>query len=143
MPYSESVCLTAQRILEQLPYIPDPAILNIKFGFDGSGSHPIYRQVNNAQTNNMIMTMFCPLSISTETGDIKWSEQSPNSAATHRALALQLGKESSETLQSLSVFEDDIQEMAMTGRIISVNNMEVRLKVNIVSHMMDLKAANL
>ena len=42
--------------------------LNIKFGFDGSGSHSIFHQKNNAQTNNIFMSMFCPLEMKTEAG---------------------------------------------------------------------------
>ena len=145
MSYAESVKITAQRIMEDIPpsLIPTPAVMNIKFGFDGSGSHAIYRQVENEKTNNIIMSMFCPLAISSQSGDVKWTQKSPNSALTHRPLALQLGKESSETLQSLTVFDDDINSMKSVGCTAMVGEKEVPLKVNVVSHMMDMKAANL
>ena len=89
------------------------------------------------------MSMFCPLSINSECGDVKWTQKSPNSALTHRPLALQLGKESTETLQSLQVFDDDINAMKCDGFTTVVGEKEVSLKVNVASHMMDMKAANL
>ena len=60
-----------QRIIQNLPEnveLSSEVQLTIKFGFDGSGSHSIYNHVNNAQTNNMILTMFCPLSIENNNG---------------------------------------------------------------------------
>ena len=89
------------------------------------------------------MSMFCPLSINGENGEVKWTQKSPNSALTHRPLALQLGKESTETLQSHQVFEDDINKMQNDGIETVVGEKSVNVKVNVASHMMDLKAANL
>ena len=145
MKYAKSMQITAQRIMETIPpsILPSSAVMNIKFGFDGSGSHAIYRQLENTKTNNIIMSMFCPLSINGENGEVKWTQKSPNSALTHRPLALQLGKESTETLQSLQVFEDDINKMQNDGIETVVGEKSVNVKVNVASHMMDLKAANL
>ena len=145
MKYAQSVQITAQRILETLPpsTVPLSAVMNIKFGFDGSGSHAIYRQRENTKTNNIIMTMFCPLSINTDSGEVKWTQKSPNSALTHRPLALQLGKESAETLQSLQIFDDEINKMKDEGFSTIVGEKLVSVKVNVSSHMMDMKAANL
>ena len=42
--------------------------LTLKWGADGSGSHNIYNQVNNAQTSNLILTMFCALKIVAQDG---------------------------------------------------------------------------
>ena len=44
LSYEESVKITARRILEDMSpiHIPNAAIMNIKFGFDGSGSHSMY-----------------------------------------------------------------------------------------------------
>ena len=54
MPYEESMKITATRIMETLPQtIPSSVVMDIKFGFDGSGSHAIYRQVQNAKTNKI------------------------------------------------------------------------------------------
>ena len=116
MKYSDAVQITAQRILETLPptVVPSYAIMNIKFGFDGSGSHCIYHQLNNVKTNNIIMSMICPLSVNND-GNAVWTQKSPNSPLTHRPLALQLGKESTESLQSLQIFDDDINEMESLG----------------------------
>ena len=131
--------------MEDMPIslIPNPAIMDIKFGFDGSGNHAIYRQLNNEKTNNIIMTMFCPLALKSESGEAKWSQKSPNSALTHRPLALQLGRESSKTLQSLTVFDEDINKMKSVGCKVKVGDLEIPLKVNVASHMMDMKAAKI
>ena len=131
MTYSESMKITAQRIMEDIEpsLIPKSAVMNNKFGFDGSGSHAIYRQLENERTNNIIMSMFCPLSINSESGDLKWMQKSPNSALTHRPLALQLGKESTKTLQSLRYFDDDINSMKSNGCTVMVGEKEVALKL--------------
>ena len=126
--------------METLPpsILPSSAVMNIKFGFDGSGSHAIYRQLENTKTNNIIMSMFCPLSINDDNGELKWTQKSPKS----RPLALQLGKESTETLQSLQVFDADINAMKSDGFQTVVGEKSVAVKANVASHMMDMKAAN-
>jgi len=46
-PFEKRMQLTASRILENIPpsQIPNSAVMKIKFGFNGRGSHAIYRQV--------------------------------------------------------------------------------------------------
>ena len=103
LPFDKSMQLTACRILENIPpsQIPYSAVMKIKFGFDDSGSHAIYRQVYNEYTSNINMSMVCPLSISSESSDEKvWQQKSPNSALSHHPLALHMGKESAKSLQS-------------------------------------------
>ena len=80
--YKEAVTLTAGRILESLPEtkIPESVSLHIKFGFDGSGGHAIYKQIGNEQTNNIISSMFCPLKITASGHDI-WLQNNPNSSS--------------------------------------------------------------
>ena len=144
--FEASMQLTANRILEGIAQssIPDSAVMNIKYGFDGSGSHAIFRQLNNEKTNNITMSMFCQLSITSENSNEKvWVQKSPNSALTHRPLALQMGKESSESLQSLAVYNDPQTKLKTHGCKIIVGQKEIPLKVNIESHMMDMKAAHL
>ena len=65
------------------------------------------------KTNNIIMSMFCPLSICADSGETKWTQHSSNSALTHRPLALQLGKESVDTLPSLQTFDQDINDLKL------------------------------
>ena len=148
-PLIQSTKITAQRIFQDIPdsTIPDSKslIMNIKFGFDGSGSHAIYHQLNNEKTNNIILTMFCPLSISSEDGSvILWEQPSPNNPLTHRPLSLQMGKESAESLKSLEIFNDDISTLKDTGfNFETVADQDVTMKVHIKSHMMDMKAAHL
>ena len=64
----DAVKITVSRILEleciKLHEIPGNIIKSsIKFGFDGSGSHNIFNQSNNENTNNIIMSAFCPLKL--------------------------------------------------------------------------------
>ena len=65
-PLFDAVKITTNRIFQDLASIDIHSTslqMNMKFGFDGSGSHAIYNQSNNVNTNNMILTMFCPLTI--------------------------------------------------------------------------------
>ena len=64
-PFLRAVQTTVLRIFsdQELHITHNELTLKLKYGFDGSGSHSIYRQKNNAQTNNMILTVFCPLKI--------------------------------------------------------------------------------
>ena len=87
--------------------------------------------------------MFCPLSITSESGELVWEQRSPNSPLTHRPSALQLGKESADSLQSLAIFNNDQTTLKTDGCKIVVGDIELPLKVNIVSHMMHMKAAHL
>ena len=101
--FEKSMQLTANRILEGIPpsKIPNPAVMNIKYGFDGSGSHAIYRQLKNKKTNNIIM--FCPLNISSEQciDTVLWlcrwarSRQSPYNHL--RTIRLKLARKTSQS----------------------------------------------
>ena len=104
--FVKSMQLTAERIIQDIPRseVPDSGVvMDIKYGFDGSGSRGIYRQLNNEKTNNITMTMFCPLNITSASGSIVWEQKSPNNPLTRRPLALQMGKESADSLKSLSI----------------------------------------
>ena len=71
----DAVKVSAERIILNLPLQRDITAeqkslkMDMKFGFDGSGSHAISNQVNNVFSNIIIMTMFCPLSIVDESGN--------------------------------------------------------------------------
>lgn len=147
-PFKESMKMTTQRILCKQTIFKDltngdKIKLQIKFGFDGSGSHAIYNQVNNEQTHNIIVTMFCPLSLEMENGRVFWVQDSPNNPPTHRPLQLQMGKESADSLRTLEQFNDEIKELKNEGVTIRKDDKELHLKVEIKSHMMDMKAAHL
>ena len=101
--------------------VPEDLRLKIKFGFDGSGSHAIYNQVNNIQTNNIIMSMVCPLSIETSAGNVVWTQDSPNDPRSQRPVALQMGKESYDNLKSLAIFNDDITTLTDGVNILGKN----------------------
>ena len=124
--------LTASRIIEGTPdsQLPSSAVLEIKYGCDGSGSHAIYRQLNNAKTNNMVMTMFCPLKLKSDKGDVLWEQKSPNNLLTHHPLLLEMGKESRESISSLAMFNDEQTQLKTNGCLIKVGQAEMLLKVN-------------
>ena len=93
--------------------------MNIKYGFDGSGSHALFNQKNNVETNNIIMTMFCPLELKTEGRLTLWEQPSPNSPLTNHPVCLQMGKESEESLQSLKIFNNDISLLKNKGIMVN------------------------
>ena len=115
---------------------------SIKAGFDGSGSHSIFNQKGNMETNNIIMTMMCPLSIQTEDNVILWKEENPESSNTHRPLALQLGKETIESLKSFADLTEVILQLETTGFQSQVKEEMIRVKVQIRLTAMDRKACD-
>ena len=112
--------------------------LKMKYGFDGSGSHAIYNQKDNADTNNMILTVFCPLNIKDDGDKLIWEEDSPNVAYTQRPLILQLGKEGRDTLEAQGLLNGDIKTMVEDG--FPVKDKTVLVDVHT---MFDRKAADL
>ena len=62
--------------------------IKIKYGLDGSGGHRIFKRRNNMTTNNIIMTMFCPLEIQASDGNVVWKEDCPNAPHSQRVLSL-------------------------------------------------------
>ena len=59
----KAIEFTAAGIMEIVQVNTDNLLMKMKFGFEGSGSHPMYKQINKVNTNNIILTMFCPLEI--------------------------------------------------------------------------------
>ena len=123
---TEAIRLTLSRLINTLPIDKMELLtatgnglnkLTIKFGLDGSGRHNIYRQLNNVETNNLILYMFCPLEIRSANGCLVWEQEKPNSAQTQRALAIQLGKESKESLRSIHVFNEAITALKNAFRV--------------------------
>ena len=144
----DAIQMTAQRILiqqDESTTVPEGDLsLEIKFGFDGSGSHAIYNQINNASTNNMIMTMFCPLKMTDSSSKIIFQQPLPNSSLSQRPLCLQMGKESTDTLQSLDTFNSEIDTLKSQGvQVQQVADRSYTVRVIIASHMLDGKAAKL
>ena len=61
------------------------------------------------------MSIFlCPFSIVDESGNAVWSQKSPNTSLSCH-VCLQMGKECDATLQSLTVFNDDILKLLNEG----------------------------
>ena len=141
---TEAITLTISQLLKldsfELPTAAENFCLNIKFGFDGSGGHAIFNQVGNSSSNNMIMAMFCPLSISNQDGtNIFWQQRAPNSEFSQRPLLIEMGKESEENLRSLAMFNSDIKNLKCSG-------VEVDGKlfhINVAATCLDRKASNL
>ena len=132
--------MTVQRILQKQLKTASSIMLNMKHGFDGSGSHAIYNQTNNEETNNIIQIMFCPLNIVIENEKI-WEEAAPNNPLSQRPLMIQMGKESVEQLQSLTIF-NDVEKMK-NGFDLETDSGTIEVEANILSYMMELKAAHL
>ena len=93
--YLEALNVTIQRILSlpDVKVVGQNLLVQIKDSADGSGGHSIYHQLNNKQTHNMIMFMFCVLSILEEdTGTVIFKEQLVASPFAMRPVFLVLGK---------------------------------------------------
>ena len=54
-----------------------------------------------------------------------------------------MGKESDSTLQSITVFNDDISKLLNEGFNVTKQDVTLQMKVNIKSYMFDMKAAHL
>ena len=139
-PFLKALQITTARLLES--GLKDKSRsdlkMELKYGFDGSGSHAIYNQKDNVDSNNMILTVFSPLNIKAGR-TLVWEEDSPNAASTQRPLMLQLGKESRDTLEAQGLLNADIDTMTKDG--FSVGGEKVM--VNDVHTMFDRKAANI
>ena len=86
--------------------------------------------------------MFCPLSLKTQESTI-WEQTTPNNPLTHRPIQLHMGKESAEALRSLEIHNEQIHDLKNNGFTLKIKETETNVKVNIISHMMDMKAAHL
>ena len=144
--YIEALKSTIKRVLQTIvdPINEDHLALKCKFGFDGSGGHSIFNQVNNDETNNLILTIVCPLELKDLHGKTVWTEPSPNSPRSQRPLMIHTGKESTETLQSLQLFNNDISKVESEGFVVTLpDNRAVNVKSTNISYCIDRKAANL
>ena len=103
--------MTTKRLVEITNFNSNKLEMKMKYGFDGSGSHAIYQQKNNSHTNNMILSVFCPLEVNSEDRNESWTELSPNIPNTQRPYMLQLGKESHETFQVQSPAQKYIKQL--------------------------------
>ena len=79
--------------------------MKYKFGFDGSGGHAIFNQQKNEQTNNLILSMFCPLELKTDDSVNVWIQSMPDTPKMQRSLMIQTGKETAESLQSQALLK--------------------------------------
>ena len=80
-------------MIDELPPTGSTLKIRIKDGVDGSGSHAIYHQVNNAKTHNMIMYMFCLLDVvDIQTNLVIFSEKKSNSPHAMRPIFITMGK---------------------------------------------------
>ena len=141
-----AVRLTADRILQDLclESLSSTSLnMQMKFGFDGSGNHSIFNQLTSTDTHNMVLAAFCPLKMKSSDNELVWTEPSPNCAQSQRPLSLQLGKETVENLQSFTIFDEDMHKLKNTGFLLTKDGKTFSVKVDIVSFMMDLKAAHL
>ena len=95
--YVEALKITVLRTLQMIDELPPTGStlkIRIKDGVDGSESHAIYHQVNNAKTHNMIMYMFCLLDVvDIKTNSVIFSEQKTNSPHSMKPICIIMGKE--------------------------------------------------
>ena len=137
----DAIKITVNRIL-QLPDVElhgNSLHIQIKFGFDGSGSHSIYNQVNNVDTNNITMTMFCLLNATDSSNNVVYEQPLPNSTLSQRPLCLQMGKEDIESLQSLALFNEEIETLKNDGVTVQSGEASIQVYSTIASHMLDGK----
>ena len=103
--YKSALEITLKQILKTLPSLPPSGTLTFSFkdGCDGSGSHSIYNQQQNQDTNNIIIYMFTPLKVtdSEDKPNTIWKELSPCSPHSSRPLMLFLGKESLQNMRTV------------------------------------------
>ena len=74
--------VTTKRLVEAVKLNGTKLDVKIKYGIVGSGSHSIYHQKNNINTNNIILSIFCPLEVTSKNPDEVWTEPSPNTPNT-------------------------------------------------------------
>ena len=121
-PLVPSIKITTEQINKSINLCPSKLpndkqiLMKIKIGFDGSGNHSVYHQKGNMDTNNFIMATFWPLELSLGKM-LLWKEPSPNLPKSHRAIMIQLGKGSYESLQSLKLFDHDKKMLKEEGII--------------------------
>lgn len=140
-PFLKAVEMTTVRLFETGLEVQQAGCdlkMKLKYGFDGSGSHAIYNQKNNEETNNMILTVFCPLGMYDD-NKLIWEEECPNVSNTQRPLMLQMGKEGRSTLKVQGLFNEDISSMKANG----FSAREHSVMVDDVHTMMDRKASDL
>ena len=85
--------------------------------------------------------MFCPLAIENAEGIKVWEQKFPNAPQSQRPLALQMGKESLDTPQTLKVFNNPIETLNKIG--FRLPDLKANVKIEISNYMMDRKAANI
>lgn len=113
-------------------------IAEMKYGWDGSGGHKIYHQLNQRETENLILAMFCILQIKDINNIVIFKQLAPNSEFSQRPLLILLGKETVENVDNLKVLEGD-RKLMEEGLLIG----NVKVKVKTIAHCLDRKAANL
>ena len=86
--------------------------------------------------------MFCPLKIETSEGVSIWEENKSNFALAHRPLAVQLGKETTENLRSIQLFNEDFEKLA-NGVTIEVCDNSFPFQIKCSGGMWDCKASNI
>ena len=146
--YVSALRRTIERTLEvtkpeSLPPTNSVLIANFKDGLDGSGSHPIYNQLDNAHTHNIIMYMFCQLSLTKENGEEVWREHSPNSPRAMRPLFLLLGKECRENVECVSQIVNDRSQLKSEPMEIHVHGRYYKVQVSCSMSMIDGKMRSL
>ena len=143
-PMYPVVKLTLERTLSTLDLSiieVSNSLFTLKHGFDGSGSHGIFHQKGAAETHNIVMSMICPLEVRTDKM-ILWTQKNPSSQNTQRPVALQLGKETTESLKCMGPLTKEITDLEESGVELMYQGELIKVRVRIRITMLDRKAAD-
>ena len=139
--YIEALKITILRtlqLIDELPPTGSTLNIRIKDGVDRSGSHAIYHQINNANTNNMIMYMFCLLDIvDTDTNSVIFSEKQSNSPHAMRPIFITMGK---EIISNLSNVKEAFNKRSSNAEfVLQFNNNVYNIKIEAQMSLIDGK----
>jgi hypothetical protein len=139
------IILTVKRLIDMLKLqnvlVPTSLIYREKCGYDGAGSMSIYKSANTPmETANIFSVMYVPLSLKSDSGELIWNNQTPNSSHCCRPLALIAEKESKKLLEFINrVFGKDEEFYQKKGVSFEHENVNYKVKVIIENSMKDLK----
>ncbi|CAF1171235.1 unnamed protein product [Didymodactylos carnosus] len=142
----ETTILTISRLFDQLTRMNKSLPLNLtykyKTGHDGAGGQSVYKASDNPMSDpNIFSKMYVPLSLSdTNTQEILWKNETPNSAFFTRPLALIAEKESGDLIRFINEsFEPQEKHLKENGLSFEHNGQKYKVSIVIEDSMKDMK----
>ena len=142
----ETIGLTVSRLIDQLVKmnitVPTNLTYKQKTGHDGAGGQSVYRANENPMSDPNIFAKMCvPLSlVDTNTEELLWKNETPNSAFYTRPLALIAEKESADLIKFINqTFEPEEQKLRENKIEIQHAGKTYKVSVIIEDSMKDLK----